>query len=1001
MDAKKKLLLVVAHAPSPNTLKLRQAVEQGAKHEDIENVEVTVLPPLEAGPEDVLAWLEETAQSDAELRRQLDELLVQLQVMQTAEAGLADDDKAWFQQTLRQELQRLGNWERYEAIVIGAGSIAQDHSAAASDFAIAINGNVAHSILAIFPRQSSQAAPEDYEKALERYLRHLLTTRYVLNLRGIRSYHQVSIEVEQAYVTLQALDPVRTEHLLTTHRGRKRSEALQELLAEEKEKPRPLQNLLQKYHRLVVLGDPGSGKTTFLSYLTLSVARTIAEDKPNLLQERLGVQGEAPLPIILPLREFGRYLRHLPESKRIGPQPQLLLDYLNAYYAGWNLNLPPDFFTHHLDSGRCLVMLDGLDEVADFTERVLVSERVEAFVQRYGRGANRFIITCRVRGYEGQAQLGQKFVTATVLPFTDEDISRFAHAWTFAVETSQAKSASESVRQVAAGNARDLLRAIRAHPKVKDLASNPLLLTVIALVHQYRAKLPERRSELYNEATEVLLGYFEAGKPGEESKRLARYTGTALQMDAGEKRAFLEPLALAMHDSELREWDKDRIASLLAQQFHERGHPQQAAREMAEAFLQALTVRSGLIQEVELGVYGFLHLSFQEYLAARKLADNPTYIETTVAHLDDSWWKEVILLEAGHLSESGRSRVSALVKAILEASRDAFQRLLFAGECLVDVGQARTDASLWQRVIEDLLEAMSKQASPEQRAGAGRVLAKLGDPRSGVGLRQQDHLPDIDWVLIPEVDPETGRRAFIYQKNERRTEPDFWISRYPVTYAQFQAFLDAEDGFRNPAWWAGLSASEKHKAGPGTQRFPFRNHPREGVSWYDAIAFCRWLTDRAKENQALLPAELRESGGDWRITLPSEWQWEKAARGFTGRSYPWGPKYISGYANINETWGDAGPYYLQQTSAVGIYPQGKSPFDVLDMSGNVWEWCLNESSNPERTQEGGNARRVLRGGSWFNGQDYASALFRGRGGPHIRDFGFGFRLVVASGSVPI
>ena len=139
--------------------------------------------------------------------------------------------------------------------------------------------------------------------------------------------------------------------------------------------------------------------------------------------------------------------------------------------------------------------------------------------------------------------------------------------------------------------------------------------------------------------------------------------------------------------------------------------------------------------------------------------------------------------------------------------------------------------------------------------------------------------------------------AFNYQKDQRRIEPAFWIARYPVTYAQYHAFLEAKDGFDNPDVVAGTGhgPARRRSQAPRQAAFPYWNHPAENVSWYDAVAFCRWLTAKVKAQvevkaegwETLLPPEV-VAGRDWKITLPTEWQWEKAARGHDGRQYPWG-----------------------------------------------------------------------------------------------------------------
>lgn len=261
---------------------------------------------------------------------------------------------------------------------------------------------------------------------------------------------------------------------------------------------------------------------------------------------------------------------------------------------------------------------------------------------------------------------------------------------------------------------------------------------------------------------------------------------------------------------------------------------------------------------------------------------------------------------------------------------------------------------------------------PFERAQAGLDLSKGGDPRKGVGVRQ-DGIPDIDWVKIPGG-------SFFYQDGEQLSLPEYYIARYPITYAQFQAFIDAQNGYRNHQWWQGLSIRQ---AAPGEQALKFGNFPRENVSWYDAVAFCRWLS-------ACLSYEIR---------LPTDAEWEKAARGTDGRQYPWGKWYLPGYANTNEQLNENGSF-LMQTSTVGIYPQGASPFGALDMSGNVWEWCASLSDDPDSTMLDEMGARILRGGSWFNSPESAATFFRAPGDPDGRTPLVGFRVARSASTSP-
>jgi hypothetical protein len=198
--------------------------------------------------------------------------------------------------------------------------------------------------------------------------------------------------------------------------------------------------------------------------------------------------------------------------------------------------------------------------------------------------------------------------------------------------------------------------------------------------------------------------------------------------------------------------------------------------------------------------------------------------------------------------------------------------------------------------------------SHKQRAIIGWKLEQFGDPRPGVGLGP-DGLPDIVWVEIP------GGRISLEDLNHLFEVKPFRLAKYPVTNVQFEAFVNAQDGYHNKEWWQGLKQSEAAEPPSWSEG----NGPRETVSWDEAVAFCRWLSHRT----------------GLAIRLPTEWEWQQAATGGDPTyEYPWGEGWDSTRCNSYEA-------RLDRTTPVGIYLNGATPQGVMDMAGNVWEWCLN------------------------------------------------------------
>ncbi|HMV49176.1 MAG TPA: SUMF1/EgtB/PvdO family nonheme iron enzyme [Blastocatellia bacterium] len=266
-------------------------------------------------------------------------------------------------------------------------------------------------------------------------------------------------------------------------------------------------------------------------------------------------------------------------------------------------------------------------------------------------------------------------------------------------------------------------------------------------------------------------------------------------------------------------------------------------------------------------------------------------------------------------------------------------------------------------------------------AQGGRALAWLDlDNRPEVMT-----LSGIEWKEVPGGKFKYGHKDEEDNKPRTLTLPTFYISRFPITQAQFQSFLDDPAGADDPRWFEGLTNDEDDRR-IEEPWFKFANHPRDNISWIQAMAFCRWWSWRLGTTYDL------DKVAQWAVRLPTEFEWERAARGKNGLVYPYGNDYAPEKGNTDDTG-------IGQTSAVGIFPNGASPDGVEEMSGNVLEWCLSHYDNPalnpsDEDLRTGDVRRVLRGGSWFGSHLGARAVYRFNFHPAYRNLDSGFRLVV-------
>ena len=792
------------------------------------------------------------------------------------------------------------------------------------------NAGINRLIRCFYEAPTQRQAELDWLQALEQQLQNIYTP-----LAGeSRQSPKKQVSVPQNMV----------QHALLEHLARHYAKDL----PEQKREYEDIQSAFSQVSRVVLLGEPGAGKSTTL--------RKLAGDSIGVAL----TDPEAPIPLFISLGEWRDATQSF--DAYLEQQLGLLGPYLNPL----------------VQSQRCLLLLDGLNEtptglreqkgvqlkrwLQEESHRELVCY-VSCRDLDYTAAMNLDLDTIRIRpldplrirafirdywpaltGEQGQADADKLFWELG----GGEPLRQTWLAWQRAGATEQqfwfgddiprknpdvygkTKAQHDEIWRQALHNPHSLLK----------LAANPFMLSMLMVVYAAQEAFPENRAALFSEFVETLL----------TRENILEQRDSLL--------LGLMRLAWAMQQQTN---NSDRTVQTTL--------PRQQALLYVDGQILLQSARANLLDAGD--DVRFSHQLLQEYFTALMMREKLEKVQLD-AHScwpvgqfwEPSGWEEATVLLAGLTAPD----CSAVLRWLLPVHPELLARCIREGGVPYDDSVLEELQRYWQGAWLD-----SKQwPQPEARASLARAFGVLGlDKRNGVGLNDQG-LSDIDWIKIPPGE--------VVLENNKGTFPvaPFYLARYPVTNKQFQRFIDDPEGYANPRWWAELDAKPET---PSMPRWTEPNHPRETVLWFEAMAFCAWLSERS----------------GYVIKLPAEWQWQQAAcSGQAGFNYPWGGEYQSGAANINESWGNAGSHDLQRTTAVGIYPQGDSLQGVSDLSGNVWEWCLNAYDEPDNTKSSGTFSRVVRGGSWVNAPASARASFRNDLSPDDRYDSVGFRVCCVS-----
>ncbi len=877
--------------------------------------------------------------------------------------------------------------------------------------------------------KSNSQAKDD----LEQYKNFLKEKLGSIGILGSSQMSALQVDILKSFVSLN-LSPSPLEQRTEEDRKISPSQANEPSQTSNLKIENVIKRVFSTERMLIIIGDAGSGKTTLLKYFAISCIKNH--------YQKFGFKKE-PLPIFLPLREINFDSTDPDLCETLARYTNIPTSRISKKrFAGW------------LKRQNCILMLDGLDEIADEEKRRSACKWIGETAERITNA--KFIVTTRRTGFDREKNIKITFPTieAEVCGLSNEQQQDFLYQWFDAAATAgkippdeKDRGQWEKEERAKAKDQAEQVIAYLAKPeniRLNELAVNPMILQIVALLNHKKNYMAPNLAKLYAAAMHYLL------EEREIEKKIP------VKLDANGSMAVLKPMAMWMQkEKKSEEIDADTLYPFLQLLLND-------YKQDASEFCTFLQERASLLEKSR-NIYFFRHKSFLEYFAGGHIADmwqDKKFMRDVMSHFGEEWWKEPLRF---FISGSDGQKFDAFIDALFSvlSQRELVQKEQNFLQQLIEEAPAKRINKLREKLLDrrikqrtklyiieslkkiggkdalDALDAYRKKYEKEEAGTKAEEVIKEFRSAKGMGIVTEKNglaaqmveifksLPNsfrcpveeaAEYILIPG-----GTYTFTVTE-KKVTVPNTYFAKYPVTnkrYNRFIAYLKGEadelngalllnsfieqllefskieEGYKkylgdDPKGWAQKLATKEDR-----KKFLGDDQPVIKVTWYDAMAYCLWLTLLGTASQKnKMNVTLNEATAHYRLPHEREWEWgafgDPESRSFgTGslREYPW-PKDKGEPTPKLANYGNN----VGATTPVGRYPDGATPQGLLDMAGNVWEWQSNNHDKPPTA-------RSLRGGSWSDVDNSLRRPSRVNDFPDYNWLYVGFRVVFSESPV--